>query len=102
MFNSYPFFLHLVPVSAACLVSVFALLLLLLESIPCRIRGRRCTFNRTVKLSIHKQLSNSLAGKRRKDRGFLFLMIILCSRNLGLFLVVVVFKQHAHLDLHDF
>lgn len=29
-------------------------------------------------------------------------MIVLCSRNSGLFLVAVVDKQHAHLDLHDF
>lgn len=100
MFNSYPFFLHLVHTSAACLVSGFALLLLLLESIPCRVRKKRCTFHRAIKLSVHKQLSNSQAEKRRKNR-FFFFIIILCTRDLGLLLVAVVDKQHARLDLHD-
>lgn len=75
---------HLVHTSAACLVSVFALLLLLLESIPCSVRGRTCTFNRTIKLSIHNSCQTQ-DEKRRKNRGFLSLIIDLCSRNLGLF-----------------
>lgn len=81
--------------SAACLVSVFTLLLPLLESNSCSIRERMCTFNGTIKLSVHEQLSNAEDEKRRKNRGFLSLVIDLCSRNLSSLLVAVEHRQHA-------
>lgn len=95
-----PFFFHLVLMSAACLVSVFALLLPLLESISCSIKGRTCTFSRTIKVSVHEQLSNAEDEKRKKNRGFLSLIIDLCSRNLSSFLVAVEHSTRFH--LHEF
>lgn len=92
---SFTLFTHQLPTWC----QFFALLLPLLESSPCRVRGR-CAFNSTFKLSIHKQLSNS--QNPQKTGGFIFLMVVPCSRNLALFFVVVLDIEHAHLDLHYF